>query len=524
MVPPAPVSSLLRRVRAARFPLAAPSWPTSVPRPDPERRVGLEYDHEWSRRYPVRLARAMVLDNVARPAARLVAPATLRGLEHLQHLEGPVIFAPNHASHIDTPLLLTTLPVEFRHKTVVAAASDYFFDRTWKSVLWSFALAAIPIERSRVNRRSADTAAELIDDGWNLVIFPEGGRSPDGWTQPFHAASAGYLGKRTGRPVVPVYLHGTRHVLPKTASAATEPLGARGPRRGAGGLRRSPIAVLFGAPMTPDEGENTRRFSERIEAAVAALAREVHSDWWQARRAVSTADPVPGAETAHRGPEAVGVASVLGTRRTAGARAPAGVAGLKTGLRPPAAVSSASPLRLTRQVLHPQLAAGDQFAVALALDLDEPDLLRPARLDGRAGRLHPSGSVGPQEVGGVRHPDDRHVATDLVGRHRRAVAADGFDHRRPHSAVDDPVALLVSLVDVDVRHDTRGRHLFDVDAERAIPAWLRFHTCLLFGAHRIVRRPHGREKPSHRHQTAGLGGWPPRKVGCAVFYTYMRSR
>ncbi len=218
-------TGLLGRVRAARFPFAAPSWPTTVERPDPERKVGLDYDHEWSRRYPVRLARAVVMDNVTRPAARLLAPATVRGLEHLQHIDGPVIFAANHASHIDTPLLLTTLPVEFRHRTVVAAASDYFFDRTWKSVLWSFALAAIPIERSKVNRKSADTAAELIEDGWNLVIFPEGGRSPDGWTQPFRGGAA-YLARRTGRPVVPVYLHGTRHVLPKIGGVGDA--GARG--------------------------------------------------------------------------------------------------------------------------------------------------------------------------------------------------------------------------------------------------------------------------------------------------------
>jgi 1-acyl-sn-glycerol-3-phosphate acyltransferase len=302
----APGTRLLARVRSARFPLAAPSWPASVDRPDPERSVGMDYDHEWSRRYPVRLARAMVLDNVARPAARLFAPATVRGLEHLQHVEGPVIFAANHASHVDTPLLLTTLPVEFRHRTVVAAASDYFFDRTWKAVLWTFALAAIPIERSKVNRKSADTAAQVIEDGWNLVIFPEGGRSPDGWTQPFRGGAA-YLARRTGRPVVPVYLHGTRRVLPK--SVASEE-GGRGPggsgseaRRG-GRLRRAPIAVLFGAPMSPDEGESAHRFSERVEAAVATLAREVYSDWWRARRDVSAVAPLAGAETAHRGPEA----------------------------------------------------------------------------------------------------------------------------------------------------------------------------------------------------------------------------
>ena len=228
----------------------------------------------------------------------------MRGLEHLRAGGGPVIFAANHASHVDTPLLLTTLPVEFRHHTVVAAASDYFFDRKWKSILWSFALAAIPIERSKVNRRSADTAAELLEDGWNLVIFPEGGRSPDGWTQPFRGGAA-YLARRTGRPVVPVYLHGTRHVLPKTPDETGMAPGGSGTESKKGGrLRRAPISVLFGAPLTPDEGENAHRFSDRVEASVATLAREVHGDWWQARRAVSAVDPVKGAETAHRGPEA----------------------------------------------------------------------------------------------------------------------------------------------------------------------------------------------------------------------------
>jgi len=295
---------LAGRAKARRFPLAAPSWPTSVDRPDPERRLGLDYDHEWSRRYPARLARAMVMDNLARPVARVLAPATVRGLEHLRHVESPVIFAANHASHVDTPLLLTNLPLEFRHHTVVAAASDYFFDRTWKSVLWSFSLAAIPIERSKVNRRSADTAAEVIEEGWNLVIFPEGRRSPDGWTQPFRGGAA-YLARRTGRPVIPVYLHGTRHVLPKTPDEEPQSPGGSGSESQRGGrLRRSPISVLFGAPLTPDEGENAHRFSARVEAAVATLAREVYADWWEARRSVSAVDPETGAESAHRGPDA----------------------------------------------------------------------------------------------------------------------------------------------------------------------------------------------------------------------------
>ena len=152
----------------------------------------------------------MVLDNLTRPLARAIAPPVVRGDELLGDLEGPVIFAANHASHADTPLLLSSLPLRFRHRTVVAAAADYFFDRRWKADAFSFLLAAIPIERNKVNRRSADLAAELLADDWNLVIFPEGGRSPDGWAQTFTGGAA-YLAVRTGCPVIPVHLDGTPH-------------------------------------------------------------------------------------------------------------------------------------------------------------------------------------------------------------------------------------------------------------------------------------------------------------------------
>jgi 1-acyl-sn-glycerol-3-phosphate acyltransferase len=292
-----------RRERAARsagiegpgFLWNSPTWPAGVARPGPERRVGLDYDHDWSRRYPVRLVRAVLLDNVTRPLTRAVAPATVRGLDRLRHTDGPLIFAANHASHSDTALLLTTLPARLRHRTVVAAAADTFFDRTWKAALWSLALAAIPIDRTRVNRRSADTAAELLDEGWNLVIFPEGGRTADGWAQPFRGGAA-YLSERTGCPVVPVYLHGTRRVFPKRDDDPTAASGIENDRRR---LRRSPVAVLFGDPMTAREGEDARRFGVRVEQAITLLGDEVVTDWWRARRRAAGDEP-----PTLRGPEA----------------------------------------------------------------------------------------------------------------------------------------------------------------------------------------------------------------------------
>ena len=260
-------SALFARAGRGTFPLAAPTWPGSVPRPAPEPELGVHYDTAWSRRYGVRLARAVVLDNVTRPLARVVASPQLRGEEGLADIEAPVIFAANHASHIDTPLLLACLPLRFRHRTVVAAAADYFFDRRWKADAFSFLLGAIPIERTKVNRRSADLAAELLADDWNLVIFPEGGRSPDGWAQEFRGGAA-YLASRTGRPVVPVHLDGTRHILPK----------------GGGSLKRVRTTVTFGTPLWPAEGEDARRFAARIEAAIATLANESTTDWWTARK------------------------------------------------------------------------------------------------------------------------------------------------------------------------------------------------------------------------------------------------
>ncbi len=276
-------SALTSRAGRARFPLAAPSWPESVPRPAPEPDLGVHYDTDWSRRYPVRLARAMVLDNVTRPLAHLIASPLIRGTEGLVGLEGPVIFAANHASHVDTPLLLSSLPLRFRHKTVVAGAADYFFDRRWKADAFSFLLAVIPIERTKVNRRSADLAAGLVADGWNLVIFPEGGRSPDGWAQDFTGGAA-YLAFRTACAVVPVHLEGTRHILPK----------------GGKGIHRSRTTITFGTPLWPEDAENARRFATRIETAVATMANEVRTDWWTARReaAQGTTPPLQGPDIA----------------------------------------------------------------------------------------------------------------------------------------------------------------------------------------------------------------------------------
>lgn len=257
-----------------------PTWPGGVERPPVEPRTGVHFRTDWARRYPVRLARALLVDGVWRPIVEAVASPDVRGTDRLAGLpDGPVVFAANHSSHVDTPLLLTALPSRYRHRTAVAAAADYFFDSRWKGTAWAFAINAVPTERTKASIRSMRLAADLLDDGWSLVIYPEGGRSPDGWGQE-HRAGAAWLSGRAGAPVVPVHIEGTRRIMGK------------GRRR----LRPSPTTVTFGAPLRLAEGEDVRDFATRIEREIAVLADEQRTDWWTARRraAAGTTPPLQG--------------------------------------------------------------------------------------------------------------------------------------------------------------------------------------------------------------------------------------
>lgn len=259
--------SVGRLVSRLEFPLVAPTVPAGIEPPPSTRKVGGDYETDWARRPAAKVARRALLDTIARPAVQVVADPEVRGLDRLHHVDGPVIFAANHHSHLDTAVLLSALPARFRNHTFVVAAADYFFANRLTSAASALALNAIPFERTRVGRRSADQAAALLADEWNMVIFPEGGRSPDGWGQDFKPGAA-YLAQRCDVPVVPVHLLGVDRLLPKGATR----------------LKRGQTVVTFGAPMEIADGEDTRRFNARIEATVGALADEAEHDWWTARR------------------------------------------------------------------------------------------------------------------------------------------------------------------------------------------------------------------------------------------------
>jgi 1-acyl-sn-glycerol-3-phosphate acyltransferase len=276
-----PATVTLRLPRPGGFPLAAPTWPGTVPRPPVERHLGVDYDSAWARRTPARVARLLLNEGVTRPLVAAVATPTVDGLDRIAHLRGPAIFAANHASHVDTPLLLAVIPEPWRHRLAVAGAADYFFDTRVKATLFALTLNAVPIERHRVHRGSAQRLVDLVEGGWSLLIYPEGGRSPDGWAQA-HNAGAAWLAARTGRPVVPVHIEGTRRILARHARRFT-------PGR---------THVTFGRPLRADP-DGARDLAGRLERAIGALADEQTTDWWTATQRAAA-----GTTPARTGPDA----------------------------------------------------------------------------------------------------------------------------------------------------------------------------------------------------------------------------
>jgi len=161
-------------------------------------------DRQHGNMYPV--ARA-ILGPISKFAWRIHTT----GLEHVPS-SGPAILAPNHVSFLDSPLLMFSLP---RRITYVGKA-EYMDD--WKTKYLFPAVGMIPIDRGggSASQRALDAAAGVLERGELFGIFPEGTRSRDGILHRGHTGPA-RLALRTGAPIIPVGMKGTRDIQPPDA-------------------------------------------------------------------------------------------------------------------------------------------------------------------------------------------------------------------------------------------------------------------------------------------------------------------
>lgn len=130
------------------------------------------------------------------------------GLENVP-TDGPAILAPNHISVIDSFFL----PMVLKRRITYVGKAEYMDD--WKTKHLFPALGMIPIDRSGgdASQRALDTAARLLDAGELFGIYPEGTRARDGLLHKGHTGAA-RLAVRTGAPILPVGILGTRSIQP----------------------------------------------------------------------------------------------------------------------------------------------------------------------------------------------------------------------------------------------------------------------------------------------------------------------
>jgi 1-acyl-sn-glycerol-3-phosphate acyltransferase len=206
------------------------------------------------------------------PALRAVYRPEVTGLESVPHT-GAVILAANHISFADE--LFT--PLAARRQVFYFAKAEYFTSpglRGRATAAFFRSMGHVPVERAdtRAAASVVDIGVDLLREGRALGIFPEGTRSPDGTLYKFRTGVA-RLALRSGAPVIPVGLVGTRDVQPP----------------GEWRWHRAAVAVHFGAPLhfgqraaEERSARVLREITDTVRRAVQELSGQQYIDAYAA--------------------------------------------------------------------------------------------------------------------------------------------------------------------------------------------------------------------------------------------------
>jgi len=242
---------------------------------------------------------------VLNPMRKFFFRIHVEGLDHVP-ASGPAILCPNHVSFLDSAFLMLVLP---RRITYVGKA-EYMDD--WKTKYLFPAVGMIPIDRSggSASERALNAATRVLERGELFGIFPEGTRSRDGVLHRGHTGPA-RLALRTGAPIIPVGIRGTRDIQPPDA-ILPKPF--------------MPAWFGFGRPIDPahyrsraDDHLVLRQITDEVMYEIRELSGQQYVDTYATKKA----EGIP-TETAH-------IASALAPTGTdGGGRRPADVIDLTT--------------------------------------------------------------------------------------------------------------------------------------------------------------------------------------------------
>ena len=222
----------------------------------------------WNRGPLARAIRHASLATWILPLARMFAWIHVEGRDRLDAIEGPVIFAANHQSHMDGPVILAALPPRLRYRLAPAMAKEFFkahfypeehgrlawFTSSLNYYLSALFFNAFPLpQREAGARQTLHYIGDILEDGHSVLIFPEGKRTDAGEIDRFRPG-IGMIASRLGVPVVPVRLEGLDKVLHHTWYMA----------------RPGRVRVSFGAPIRLT-GDNYEELAKQVEDAVRRL-------------------------------------------------------------------------------------------------------------------------------------------------------------------------------------------------------------------------------------------------------------
>ena len=181
------------------------------------------YDYpRWALGWPVTWIRILSNYTLLLPSVFLLGWPRIVGRENLGGVRGPVLVICNHIGDIDVGFVLTALPARFRNRLATAtggealqalrtpSATRFILARIYDRVRWALGVALLnlfPLPREAGFRHSFAYAAECVDRGYSVLIFPEGRHTSDGLLLPFRAG-IGLLVNDLGIPVVPLRIDG----------------------------------------------------------------------------------------------------------------------------------------------------------------------------------------------------------------------------------------------------------------------------------------------------------------------------
>src|SRR3954464_8168089 len=223
-------------------------------------------DVPWARCAPARMVRESILQFVLAPLMDVYMRPRVIGREVFRRLPHPVILVANHSSHLDTPTILRALPLQWRQRTAVAAAADYFYKKRGVKELVALIFNTVPLARNGggVGNGAIDHVDHLIDQRWNLLMFPEGTRSRDGSLGKLRSGAA-VIAQQHHIPIVPIYVKGTHDAMPP---------GRNWPHKRWLLARRHRVEVHFGLPIWPGIDEHRSEVMARVRTFLQSEAGE----------------------------------------------------------------------------------------------------------------------------------------------------------------------------------------------------------------------------------------------------------